>query len=177
MEPTALKYHVRFLLQGMPEEFLFAINEEDWQRSQRILYNHDDKDPKMFLNLKTIDGYYVVVRIKDIQMARFLWTPYHPEFGEEITSSFFAQAKREGDLDIVEVYFRGRTTPLEIYSSEPCYIGDLFTSCDGMNESQAGRIMSFEDEDGEPVFLQASQLMLWRVHASGFALGDVYEDE
>ena len=142
----AKRYYLRFLIRNQSEDLLCEVRQGESSRLSSIL---DDVewpfDTTRFFRFNTVDGRSVAVNLSDVQAVRFLWdpTPLPPD-----------TTRDDGEILIS---LRGRREPLKTYTDWPEQLSGLFMELDLAPDSVA--FPKFDDEDGEPLQLNAREIV------------------
>ena len=142
----AKRYYLRFLIRNQSEDLLCEVRQGESSRLSSIL---DDVewpfDTTRFFRFNTVDGRSVAVNLSDVQAVRFLWdpTPLPPD-----------TTRDDGEILIS---LRGRREPLKTYTDWPEQLAELFRDLELGPDLVA--FPKFDDEDGEPLQLNAREIV------------------
>jgi hypothetical protein len=140
----AKRFFLRFLLRNQEEDLIVEVREQQSDRLTQILDGlFDSPNCRQFFWFDTVDGRSIVLNLADVQAVRCLWDP---AAGPADSTRF------DGGIQIC---LRGRAEVLEEYTEEPDQLFDLFTNL----ELGDARFPTFDDVDGEPVYLNADEVV------------------
>ena len=142
----AKRHYLRFLIRKEPKDLIFEVRASESDRLAENLGSMTEfKDQFRFFWFDTVDGKSVIINLMGVQAARCLW---------DVSNGPADLVRYEGS---VQIKLRGLSEPIEGNSEEAEGIYDLFTYLE-MGED-AGTFHSFEDRDGEPIFLNAKEVV------------------
>lgn len=152
-------YHLRFLLQGVPDYVWFEVDEATQERLHNVL-DRDGSDRSLFFRFDSLDGYAVVVATRAIQIVNYLWDFRLDR--EELAKQFWKRVLEEEAAyrEDIYVYLYGRPEPIELCSSEPIMLSTMAFELEGIFDRKYNPFVSFIDEDDETVSIQANQVMM-----------------
>jgi hypothetical protein len=145
-------YYLRLLMKGVPDFLIYEVDPEVSERLPRILQESERELRRFpFFEFSSKDGREVILSIRDIQMANFLW-----EHGLKPNNH-----DDESAIDSVgiQLYFRGRPKPFETSAADPAQLGHIFEQL-GLVDLERDSFLMFEDEDGEMVWFRPGDLVL-----------------
>jgi hypothetical protein len=151
MEQPAMKYSLRFLINGISDFLVYRVKKEDSERLRSILAQPESKICNSpFFVFSTEDGLSVALSVPDIHIANFLWDPVRFPY---------RQSREEPEGAPVKIHFRGRPQPFQTGAAEPQELGRLFFYLDTIDLREEP-FLYFDDEDGETVALHSNQVVL-----------------
>lgn len=140
----AKKYYLRFLIRDH-DDLIFGVRESESNRLKLILNDGVSSSEINFFWFNSIDGRSIIINLSAVQAVRFLWDP--EAFPPDTT-------RNEG---VIEILLRGRRKSLQEHTEEPEQLYDLFTNLQHGPDVVA--YPSFDDEDGEPLQLNAREIV------------------
>ena len=142
----AKRYYLRFLIRNQSDDLLCEVRKRESSRLSSILGNGEwPFDMTRFFRFDTVDGRSVAVNLADVQAVRFLWdpTPLPPD------------TTRDGGAILISL--RGRSEPLKTYTDWSEQLAELFRDLELGPDLVA--FPKFDDEDGEPLQLNAREIV------------------
>lgn len=149
-------YFLRFFLTGVKEPLVFNVDKETYERVGRNL----EGNPRSFCWFSTIDRRDIAIALDSIDLVNLLWEPVGRP-----TPSLVEDAENK-----VRIHFRGRSEPYEASVEEAWEVFDFFWYLE-MGSYDGEPFLSFTDEDGERVVVDARKVFLVEAPTSLLAQG------
>jgi hypothetical protein len=138
-------YSLAVFIRGRAELFHFPVDKSDYDRLAGILDNSESALDPGFFWCDTTDGRSVIINPHAIQVVRFLWDgPFAPDT-EDYDGS-------------IQIFLTGRNEPIEADTASAESIYEFFSQLE--MDPRMFPFPNFEDEDGEYVYVNASEVDL-----------------
>lgn len=141
----ATNHYLRFIMRNNNEDVVFQVRKADSERLRISLENANFTTVQFFW-FDSLDGRSVIINLSEVQAVRYLWNP---------TGAASDHIRNEG---MIEVILKGKDLPLELGTEELAQLYDFFASLENGPDVQS--YPSFEDEDGELIQFNASEIVM-----------------
>lgn len=163
------EYFIEFYLRGIAETFVYPVTQENHERLRAVLPEKEmESVPPEFWGFETTDNRTVVISVHDIQLARLLWEPGQSDEHERNDTDEYS--------DKLSIYLRGRKEPYRCSTSSARQAFELLIDVDTAPEADS-RFLSFVDEDGEEIFFNSSDVVVFEVPKEFVKEGQAEDEE